>query len=181
MPTVATGIPGGICTMLCRASTPLSGPPAQGKPMTGRIVCPASTPGRAAARPATPMRTWRPRPAASRAYFAVAFGVRCAERMLYSHVMPNWSSTAVILSTVSWSDLLPATIPTFAFGTSLICIFNSFFIYPSWRDGRDPSCRCPCGRTCLRTGPFRRRRKRCRERPGAFRHGPPRQTRGHRS
>src|SRR5665213_1619589 len=47
--TVATGMPGGICTMLNSAAKPLSGVAASGTPITGSVVSEASTPGRCAA------------------------------------------------------------------------------------------------------------------------------------
>ena len=58
-PTVATGIPGGICTMLSKASSP-SSIPLMGTPMTGRSVCAAITPGNAADIPAAAMITLMP-------------------------------------------------------------------------------------------------------------------------
>ena len=54
MPTVATGIPGGIWAMLSRASSPPSFA-SLGTPMTGLIVRAAMVPGRAADSPAMAM------------------------------------------------------------------------------------------------------------------------------
>ena len=68
MPTVATGTPGGICTMDSNESRPFSDLLSIGTPMTGRVVNAAVTPGRCAAPPAPAMMTRRPRPAALPAY-----------------------------------------------------------------------------------------------------------------
>ena len=56
IPTVATGTPVGIWTMLRRASMPPS-LTSLGTPITGLMVCAATAPGRAAARPAMQMKT----------------------------------------------------------------------------------------------------------------------------
>ncbi len=40
--TVATGMPRGICTMLCSESTPSSVLPLTGTPITGSAVCAAT-------------------------------------------------------------------------------------------------------------------------------------------
>jgi len=49
---VATGIPGGIWTVLRRESSPWRGDELRGTPITGSIVCEATTPARCAAAPA---------------------------------------------------------------------------------------------------------------------------------
>src|SRR5688572_29366640 len=61
--THATGTPGGICAIASSASSP---PPTEaelvsGTPMTGSVVCAATTPGSAAASPAPAMITLSPR------------------------------------------------------------------------------------------------------------------------
>ena len=65
MAKVATGMPLGICTMLCSESTPCRCLPATGTPSTGTGVLAASMPGRWAAPPAPAMIAFSPRPAAS--------------------------------------------------------------------------------------------------------------------
>ena len=55
--TVATGIPDGICTVESKASSPSSAPLLTGTPITGRMVCAASTPARCAAPPAAQVPT----------------------------------------------------------------------------------------------------------------------------
>jgi hypothetical protein len=67
MAKVATGMPLGICTMLCSESTPrrcLRLPPA--RPAPAPVVLAASMPGRWAAPPAPAMMALSPRPAAPR-------------------------------------------------------------------------------------------------------------------
>ena len=61
-PTVATGTPGGICTIESSASSPSSTDidERSGTPITGSSVCAATTPGSAAARPAPQISTRRP-------------------------------------------------------------------------------------------------------------------------
>src|SRR5205823_5877943 len=62
-PTHATGTPGGICTIERIASSPPAAlrRPDSGTPMTGRSVCAATAPGRAAEMPAPAMITRSPR------------------------------------------------------------------------------------------------------------------------
>src|SRR4051812_13907521 len=57
MPTQPTGTPGGTCTVAYSASTPLSGPTANGTPITGRSVIEAAKPGSAADSPAPAITT----------------------------------------------------------------------------------------------------------------------------
>ena len=64
MAKVATGTPLGICTMLCRESTPDSAFVYTGTPSTGTTVLAAIMPGRWAAPPAPAMMALSPRPAA---------------------------------------------------------------------------------------------------------------------
>ena len=52
-PTVATGMPGGICTVARRESSPCNAEESMGTPRTGRVVWAAITPARWAA-------CWRP-------------------------------------------------------------------------------------------------------------------------
>lgn len=54
MPTVVTGIPGGICTIAKKSTKPLS-EALMGTPITGRVVIEATTPQRCAAIPAAAM------------------------------------------------------------------------------------------------------------------------------
>ena len=67
MANVATGMPLGICTMLCSESTPCRWRLATGTPSTGTVVLAAIMPGRWAAPPAPAMMAFRPRPAAASA------------------------------------------------------------------------------------------------------------------
>ena len=67
MATVATGRPGGICTVDKSESSPPSVPADSGTPMTGSVVCATSAPARCAASPAPAMSTFVPLPSASRA------------------------------------------------------------------------------------------------------------------
>ena len=82
--TVATGIPGGICTTASSASSPCSAPPASGTPMTGLVVKLATTPGRCAAIPAPAMNTAAPSRSASAMTCLVRSGERCAEATFIS-------------------------------------------------------------------------------------------------
>ena len=84
MATVATGIPGGICKMLYKASTPSSTLPLIGTPITGKDVLAAITPGNAAAIPAPAIITLMPRAFAPLAKCSTASGVRWAERAFTS-------------------------------------------------------------------------------------------------
>ena len=67
MANVATGMPLGICTMLCSESTPERCLLATGLPSTGTVVLAANMPGRWAAPPAPAMMARRPRPTAASA------------------------------------------------------------------------------------------------------------------
>ena len=59
--TVATGMPGGICTVDSSESRPPRLPETTGTPMTGRVVCAATAPARCAAPPAPQMNALTPR------------------------------------------------------------------------------------------------------------------------
>src|SRR6185436_15284292 len=113
-PTHATGTPGGIWTMESKASSPSStlSEERSGTPITGRSVCAASTPGRAAARPAPAMSTCSPRPLAVRPYSATASGCLCAERTSNSCAIPRASSSSIAACMRSRSDSEPTTMPT---------------------------------------------------------------------
>ena len=58
---VATGTPGGICTIESSESRPPKAEPLTGTPITGRVVMAAAMPGRCAAPPAPAMITSTPR------------------------------------------------------------------------------------------------------------------------
>src|SRR5438093_5163510 len=114
MPTVATGTPGGICTIESSASRPSRTliEERSGTPITGSSVCAATTPGSAAARPAPQISTRRPRPAAERAYSATASGSRWAERTSNSLAIPRASSSSSAACILSRSDSDPTRMPT---------------------------------------------------------------------
>src|SRR5208282_5285088 len=84
-PTDATGIPAGICTTERRLSRPR--PRFSGTPITGFNVRAATTPGRAAERPAIAMKT---SVAGSRTSRSTLSGWRCAEATWTSH--GTWNS-----------------------------------------------------------------------------------------
>ncbi len=83
--TVATGTPGGICTVESSASSPLSADESIGTPMTGSVECAATTPARCAAAPAPTINTFTPRPGASDTSRITRSGDRCAEATVISH------------------------------------------------------------------------------------------------
>ncbi len=76
MATVATGTPGGICTMERSESSPPRSEVRMGTPITGRSVIEATTPGSAAALPAPAMMTLSPRDAAVSEYSRTPSGSR---------------------------------------------------------------------------------------------------------
>src|SRR6188768_423025 len=104
--TVATGTPGGICTVDNSASIPFSAEESIGTPITGRIVCAATTPPRCAAAPAPTMNTFTPRPGASSTSFITRAGERCALATVISLVIPNSFSvsTAACMTGASESE-----------------------------------------------------------------------------
>jgi len=112
MPTVATGTPGGICTMDNSESSPFKDLLSIGTPIIGNVVNAAVTPGRCAAPPAPAMMTRSPRPAALLAYCSKSFGVRCAEMTFASVVTPNSASASAAAFIVGQSESLPIKIPT---------------------------------------------------------------------
>ena len=83
-----------------------------GTPTTGRIVCPATMPGRWAAPPAPAMTTCSPRPAADVAYSTSRSGVRWADTTRTSWATPKRSSTTAAFRMVSQSLLEPMMTPT---------------------------------------------------------------------
>src|SRR6266542_5433729 len=113
-PTAATGTPGGIWTIESNASSPSRTlfSERNGTPITGRSVCAATTPGRAAASPAPAIRTRIPRSRAPRAYSATASGSRCAERTSSSWEIPRPASSSSAGCMRSRSDSEPTRIPT---------------------------------------------------------------------
>jgi hypothetical protein len=111
-PTVATGTPFGIWTIARSASRPSEIPPAIGTPITGSVVCDASTPGRCAASPAIAMKQRIPRASAPAMKRARSSGARCAEMTRISESTPSSSRTAIARSAAAMSERLPTTIPT---------------------------------------------------------------------
>ena len=108
IPTVATGIPGGIWAMLSSASSPPSFA-FLGIPITGRIVWAAMVPGRAADSPAIAMNISE---GVVSMYCLRASGVLCAERTTNSWGTLNSASMAVAFSPSALSDSLPITTDT---------------------------------------------------------------------
>ena len=117
----ATGTPGGICSVLRKASTPASGPEAIGTPITGSVVTLASTPDKAALMPAAATMTFSPRPAAEAAYSCASAGVRCAESIRISCAIPKAPSCSAHFFIASRSLSDPITMPT----SGLWFIFSS--------------------------------------------------------
>ena len=120
MPTVATGMPGGICTIASRASIP-SSVDLMGTPITGTVVWAAITPGRCAAMPAAAIITFSPRLLALLAKSVTSCGVRCAERALISNGISNSSSSLAAFSSTGMSDVLPIMMLTIGFIYVLVC------------------------------------------------------------
>ena len=113
-PTVATGTPGGICTIESSASRPSRTriDERSGTPITGSSVCAATTPGSAAASPAPQISTLRPRVRPRPAYSATASGVRCAERTSNSHAIRARRARRARACIRSRSDSEPTRMPT---------------------------------------------------------------------
>ena len=128
-PTVATGMPGGICMMESMASSP-SSMPLMGTPMTGSGVEAAMTPGSAAAMPAPAMITFMPRLLAPLAKASTASGVRWAESALTSKGMAFSLSHFMAFSITGMSLVEPIMILTngFIFFVGLIVVFF-FLVY----------------------------------------------------
>ena len=111
-PTAATGIPGGICTMERMAS--IFRAPLTGTPMTGFVVKEATTPGRAAERPAIVMKT----PASLAVTISsTRCGVRCADATAMSNGIPNFFSIPMAFSATGMSLLLPIIMETLVIAT----------------------------------------------------------------
>jgi hypothetical protein len=121
-PTVATGIPGGICRILRMESHPsIEMDALMGTPITGSGVSAAMTPGRCAAPPAPAIITMIPLPAAFFPNAAASSGVRCADKALISNGISNSSSNFAAFSMMGRSDVLPIIILTLGF-IGLMCL-----------------------------------------------------------
>ena len=114
IPTVATGIPGGICTIDNSESQP-SMVALIGTPITGMLVIEAITPGKAAAIPAPAIITFKPLPEADFANFSTSSGVLCAERALISNGTCSSFRIFAASSITGRSEVLPIIILTSAF------------------------------------------------------------------
>src|SRR5690349_10121289 len=112
MPTVATGTPGGTCTVASSASRPFSAPTANGTPITGRSVSEAAKPGSAAESPAPVMITFTPRALAPLIRSPVCSGCRCADDAWNSNVAPAAFRISNAGSMRGLSDSEPTTIST---------------------------------------------------------------------
>ena len=120
--TVATGMPEGICTVASRASRPSRVEDLTGMPMTGSVVCAASTPARCAALPAAAMIAAKPWSRADAANSHASAGVRCALMTWTSTPMPNPLRVSIAPLTTGRSLSLPIMTATFLsanFDTSL--------------------------------------------------------------
>ena len=98
--------------MLCSKSTPSSELPLTGTPITGNPVIAATIPGRCAAPPAPATITRSPRPDADRAYSTSRSGVRCADTIVNSYGIWNWSSICAAGNITGRSESDPMIIPT---------------------------------------------------------------------
>ena len=112
MATVATGTPGGICTIESSESSPSVDFPKIGTPITGKVVNAAVTPARCAAPPAPQMNTLMPRAGAPETYSSSPCGSRWAEMTLASLPTPNSFSASAAVFIVGQSESLPIKIPT---------------------------------------------------------------------
>ena len=83
-----------------------------GTPMTGRVVCAATTPARCAAAPAPTTKTFTPRLCASRINRSTRAGERCADATVISHFKPNSFSTSPAALMIAASESLPIRIST---------------------------------------------------------------------
>ncbi len=110
IPTVATGTLGGICAIESRASSPFKAA-FTGTPMTGLVVLEATTPGRAALRPAIAMKTSADVSATS---LSTLSGFLWADATSLRKATPKALSTSSAFFTISSSLLLPAIISTFS-------------------------------------------------------------------
>lgn len=98
--------------MECSESTPSKTLPFTGTPMTGSAVMAATIPGRCAAPPAPAMMHLSPLPAASRAYWTMRSGVRCADTTVSSYGTSNFSSICAAAAIVGRSESEPMMMPT---------------------------------------------------------------------
>src|SRR5262245_25184566 len=112
MATVATGTPPGICTVDSSASSPCRDEEGRGTPITGRVVCAATTPARCAACPAPRMATPKPFSSSPAAMRAVSCGVRWALVTSISNGMPKAWSVRVASSITGRSESLPMATQT---------------------------------------------------------------------
>jgi hypothetical protein len=110
--TVATGTPGGICTVESSASHPFRADESIGTPMTGSDVWAATTPARCAAAPAPMMNTFTPRPGASDTRRITRSGDRCADATVISCAMPNSFNTSTAPCITGASESEPIRIST---------------------------------------------------------------------
>ena len=118
MPTVATGIPGGIWAMLSSESSPPSFA-FLGIPITGRIVWAAIVPGRAADSPAIAMNISE---GVVSMYCLRASGFLCADSTTSSCGTLNSVSMAVAFSPSALSDSLPIITDTWVMGSLCVLI-----------------------------------------------------------
>ena len=95
------------------ASVPSRFFPDSGTPMTGIGNSAAHMPGRWAAIPAPAMITLIPFPSAAFAHSKNTSGSRCAEMIVISYSIPNFSNCFAALLMTFKSESLPITIPTF--------------------------------------------------------------------
>src|SRR5690242_11739133 len=119
--TVATGMPGGICTIAYSASTPCSALPASGTPITGFVVNEATTPGRCAAIPAPAMNTAQPSRSESVMICFVRSGERCADATVIVYGTPASSSAAAAWDIVSASESEPMMMRTQGLLSAIEC------------------------------------------------------------
>src|SRR5688572_25145200 len=147
MATVATGTPGGICTVDSSASIPFSADESIGTPMTGRVVCAATTPARCAAAPAPTMNTLTPRAGASYTSCKTRAGDRCAEATVISHRMPNSASTSPAADMTAASQSDPIRISTSS-GVDMNRLLSNVaaILHPVQRNQVNPAIRLSHGR-----------------------------------
>ena len=123
-PTVATGMPSGICTIESRESMPSSCCRGTGTPITGRGVSDAVMPGRCAAPPAPAMITRSPRATAVFAYSYIASGVRCADTTRTSAGTSNSRRTSTAPCMTVRSESLPMITPTSGDAPAIACSYR---------------------------------------------------------
>lgn len=113
MATVATGMPGGICTMEYSESRPPSAFVWIGTPMTGIVVNEAVMPGRCAEPPAPAIITVIPRSFAVFAYSYILMGVLWAETIVISYDIFSSSRNVAACDITGRSESLPIIMPIF--------------------------------------------------------------------